>query len=297
MCNTPALRVGLIHRDHPRYMQHRMIGLWAYDVPEFEVTRITQSKVFTLSRNDYAGEFDVLFWEDARTLGSITGDAPIPVVYYAVDSTLSFDHLRHRYEQSRQADLVLVDFDDLDTFYDEFVPVKRLSYCVNDRMFYPRDKVTDVGFYAGITDDRRELHEWLEMFCTQHGYTFEGGRRNAHEYCKAIGQTRVNINFNRNPETRAHRCYDVMASRSCLLTSPMPPVSGEHWQAGAQYLEWQDRDQLAEQIQTALDGEWDVIADRAYGYVQDHTWAARARQLHAMLTEFIAERADHVAVH
>jgi len=294
MSDTPALRVGLIHRDHPRHLQHRMIGMWAYEVPQFEVTRLAQPKHFTLNRDDYVDQFDVLFWEDARTVGTIKGNAPIPVVYYAGDSTLTFDHLRHRYEQSRQADLILVDWDDLDTFYDEFILVKRLSYCVNERLFYPHEKTVDVGFYASMTEERRELHDWLTVFCAARGYSYEGGQREGVAYCAAIGSARVNINMNRNPQTRAHRCFDVMASGSCLITSPMPPVSGEAWEEGLHYLEWIDTCDLGAAIEAALEnGLWPYIAGRAFNYVQDHTWAARATQLHGLLSEFIAERAVH----
>jgi hypothetical protein len=282
-------------------MHKRMIGLWGYDVPQFEVTRLTQPKIFELNRNNYADKFDVLFWEDARTFGTLTGNAPIPVIYYAGDSTLSFEHLRHRYEQSRQADLILVDWDDLDNFYDEFMLVKRLSYCVNEHLFYPWIKTVDVGFYASMTDERKELHEWLKDFCAKRGYSYAGGRREDAEYRKAIGSARVNINLNRNPSTRAHRCYDVMASQSCLVTSPMPQVSGEDWRAGFHYVEWDDRDRLVTVLDEALtDGVGPYIAANGYEYVQQHTWAARAQQLYNIIAETfptVLEERDYAAVH
>lgn len=288
------LKIVLVHRDHPRMMAERMIGMWAYDVPEFEVTVVTVSKYFTLTREIYT-DFDAVFWEDSRTVGVIKGEAPVPIVYYVGDSTLSKGHFQHRREMAEQADLILVDWDRLERFEHLGVPVKRLSYCVNERLFYPREKTIDVGLHASLTDERRELHDWLTDFCAKRGYSYEGGRREGAEYYEAIGKTRVNVNLNRNPETRAHRCYDVMASRSCLLTSPMPEVSGEDWQTGIDFITWVDHKMLAYAIDWAMAKKtWEYIAMNAYA--QDHTWSARATQLHGLLTEFIEER-ENVAVY
>jgi len=294
-CLKP-LKIALVHRDHPRQMAGRIIGMWSYPVPELEVTVIPKSKFETLIREDFS-EFDAVFWEDARTDYKVEGDLPVPVVYYVGDSTLSIGHLRHRHKQSRLADLILIDWDRLEQFEHGDVPVKRLSYCVNNRLFYPREKTVDVGFYVHMTPERRDLHRWLTEFCKLRGYNYDGGTR-IDDYCGPIGSAKVNINLNRNPETRAHRCYDVMASRSCLLTSPMPEVSEEDWIEGYHYISWTDWHDLAIAIDAALKRDWwSTIAWRGFNYVQDHTWAARAKQLHALLTEFITEGLGHATVY
>lgn len=288
------LKIALVHRDHPRHTWGRMIGMWAYDVPCLDVTHVPQPREFTLNRDNFV-DVDAVVWEDARVIGTVTGGAPVPVVYMVGDSTLTDDNYQDRFAQAQQSDLILVDWDRLDRFEGTGKPVKRLAYCVNERLFYPRDKVIDVGFYCNITDERRDLHEWLATFCAARGYTFAGGRRVGEDYCQAIGETRVNVNLNRNPETRAHRCYDVMASRSCLVTSPMPHVSGEDWINQVHYLEWTDWDHLGSTLDAVLSsGLWESIATRAYAYAHAHTWAVRAAELYTILTEFISERVQHV---
>lgn len=291
------LRVALVHRDHPRHAERRMVGMWAYDVPQLDVTHIAIPKIAELDRSDF-DEFDVVFWEDARTLVTWTGESTTPLVYYVGDSTLTHGHFEHRYMQSRQADLIMVDWDGLDRFAHDNVPVLRLPYCVNDRMFIPRKKTVDVGFYASTTGERSELHDWLKSFCEQRGYSFSGGRREANEYVEAIASTRANVNLNRNPETRAHRCYDVMCCASALVTSPMPPVSGEEWIAGLHYWDWRTLGQLETLLDWLIgEGHWEATAARAKWHAEQHTWAKRAEQLHALLTTFLQERTRHAVVH
>ena len=67
--------------------------------------------------------------------GSFANDAPIPLVYYCVDSTLSNAHYLDRLPHAQAADLALIEQDRLDKF-STCKAVRRLPYCVNDKLYY-----------------------------------------------------------------------------------------------------------------------------------------------------------------
>ena len=89
------IKVALVHADHPRHIDSRMVGIWSYPVPEFEVTRFPQEKYVDLSRLQFQ-EFDVIFQEDARLQVTWNDKGDTPLIYYVVDSTLSANHYRER---------------------------------------------------------------------------------------------------------------------------------------------------------------------------------------------------------
>lgn len=283
------LRVALIHYDNVR-QYNRMVGFWSYDVPEFEVVHFGVRGRFGYHLSQFS-DFDVIVREDHRTHGTFIRDAKVPVAYYVVDSTLSADHYKTRLGPAKDADLILVEHDRLSRFGGLGKPVRRFGYCVNDKLFkdYRLDRTVDVGMYCRIKDapERRELVYWLEDFCEGRGYSYAAGKRVQIKYAQAFNMTCISVNLSRTVTNRPHRVFDAMACRTCLLTSPLPPVSGEAREQGAHYLEFRDRTELAGLIDHLLaTGDWQVIADAARRMVRrKHTWAVRARELRQVFAE------------
>ncbi len=295
------LRVALVHRKSTRTLEKRMVGWWAYEVPEFEVNHFpVRPPWFTLKRSQFVGEYDLIFYEDGKAQGQIVNDADIPVVYHVVDSTLSEEHYDLRVSQAKlNADLVVVDWDRLERFEHLGLPVRRFGYCVNDKLFYDRGlpRIYDVGFFVGKTKERGKLGRWLKEFCGANGLSFGAGIRAGEDYAKAMAQSKIVVNLNRNAETRSHRVFDAMACRSCVITSPLPEVSGEVRLAGVNYLEYQSLDMLGRLIKHLVGkqlanqpvGEaqyWQDYAGDGYELVREfHTWRVRAGELRRVLAE------------
>ena len=282
-----ALRVALIHHDNPRQYT-RMAGYWSYDVPEFEVEHFgVGGSAESYRRSEFRG-FDLILWEDHRTKGTWVHDADVPLVYHVVDSTLSAGHLEDRRRHAAMADLTLVDHDRLERLGRR---ARRWGYCVNDRLFrdYGMQKDVDVAYHCRVKGsvEREELRGWLGEFCRGRGYIYATGDRAWEEYARAFNRARVSVNLARTVTNRPHRVLDAMACRTCLLTSPLPPVSGEERAAGLHYVEWRERGDLAGQLEWLLDsGEWQAVADAGFELVHRvHTWAVRARELRGILRE------------
>lgn len=279
------IKVALVHRDSRRLTDRRMVGWWSYPVPEFEWTHYSVRKRFRLDRGDFR-DYDLIVYEDGKLHGQFYGSGS-PIAYHIVDSTLSEEHYQVRLDQANQCDIIMVDWDDLARFKFLDKPVFRFSYCVNDKLMCDFEEVKDidVGSFQGSTPERKELEAWLRDWCAGHGYRFEAGVYGGLDYAAMMNRCKVVINLNRNPATRGHRVFDAMACRSCLVTSPLPGVSGEQRQASIHYLEFTDRAFLAELLPHLLnDGEWEDVADSGYALVQQHhTWAARAVELRSIL--------------
>lgn len=283
------LKVALIHRDSPRLMAERMVGWWAYPVPQFTWDHFPQLKHFGRKRSDFQG-YDLIFYEDGKISGQITRDADIPVAYLVVDSTLSEKHYQARLAQARlNADLVLVDWDRLERFEGLGLPVRRFSYCVNDRLFYDRclPRQTDVGSFQGGTEDRRKLEADLREWCKQKGFIFATGVMPHEEYALAMSRCKVVINTNRNKHTRGHRLFDALACRTCLLTNPTPDVSGEYRTLNQHYLQYRSWDELKTILEFLIQSDaWAVFADAGHDLVHiHHTWSARAAELREIIHE------------
>jgi hypothetical protein len=282
-----SLRVALVHRDSPRLDGARSIGAWSYAVPEFMWTHFPVGKGFHLERGAFC-DYDLIVYEDGKLRGTFDGDGP-PIVYMIGDSTLSEKHYQVRRQQARQCHLLLVDWDRLERFAELGVPVRRLSYCINDRLMRPdlaMGKDVDVGSYQSGTVERRELEDWLHVFCEASGYVFKAGTYAGQDYAMMMARSKIVLNVHRNPQTRSHRIFDAMACRACMLTTPVPDVSGEVREAGIHYLEFDDRDQLADCVNRLLNGEWETIAGTGYMLVQEHhTWTVRARELRQIVAE------------
>jgi hypothetical protein len=288
-----GLKVALVHTDNPRAREGRMVGIWSYGVPQFEIEHFPQPKKVRLNKEQFSA-FDVIFHEDHKNWGRYIGDGP-PVAYYIVDSTLSDNHYRVRLEKAREiADMVFVDWDDLARF-DLKVPVYRLSHCVNDRLFhdYGLDKATDIAFNCmrkGPGSDKRALLDiWLNEYCERKGLVYDNRILPDREYAQAMNRAKVVVQVNRTPATRAHRTFDAMACRSCLVTDPLPEVSDEARWAPQHYLEYHDLDELGQILDGLLATEgWRQIAENGYQLVQaEHTWSVRAEYLHEKLCELI----------
>lgn len=246
-------------------------------------------KGFKLQREKLAARHDLVVWEDAKAPGEFLGGGGLPVCLHVVDSTLSEEHYQARLRQAKQADAVLVDWDRLDRFAATGKPVIRFNYCVNDRIYreHGEMKEVDVGSYQTGTEERRAIESLVRAYCEQRGYTFHSGNPSGVDYAVAMGRCKVVLNVNRNPRTRSHRVFDVMAVRSCLLTSPLPDVSGEQRVYGQHYVEFRNAAQLTEAIDYLLgSGEWETIAGNGMLLVkEEHTWARRATQLRLRLEE------------
>jgi len=286
------VRVALVHRDNPRCIE-RMGGAFCYDVPEFEVTHFPTAKFGVVDRNELADAgYDVIYYEDGKCWPTFEGDADIPVIYQVQDSTLSEEHYRLRYEKAAEvADLVLVDWDDLTRFEGVGAPVRRLSYSVNDWLFcdYGLERDIDVAFLCHTKDcpARAALDVQLTDLCLRRGWEYESGTRLGRRYAQAFNRARVCVHMERTPTTRAHRVFDVMAARSCLLTSVQPYVSGEEQVAGVHYVDYETPAEIDERLAWLLDsGAWETIADAGHEYVMTHhTWSVRARELRDMIRE------------
>lgn len=291
------IRIALVHNDSPRAHEHRSVGIWSHDVPEFEVTHFPQQqKYFTINTTGWVDRFDVIVEEDHKCYGSFINEAHLPLFYYVVDSTLSADHLYNRLKQAQLADVIMVDWDRLEVFDWLGPEVWRVSHCVNDRLFrlYPdEEKTIDVGFHCMLKGPggcaRRGLNEKLAAFCEKHGYSYDNHHYGGEDYARAFAREKITVQSNRNAWTRAHRTFDALGCQTCLLTETLPQVSDEFRTAGVHYLEWRTWPELYDQIESLLDsGLWETVADRGYHMVQKyHTWPIRAKQLHQRMSKWL----------
>jgi hypothetical protein len=284
------LKVALIHCDNPRQF-NRMVGFWAYDVPEFAITHYAVERAQHLYRSSYR-KHDIIIREDHRIYGPFHNNAPVPLAYYVGDSTASRSHYLTRRKAAQGHDLILVDHDKLGRWTDMGVPVRRFVYCVNDKVFYDYGLSRDVDVCAHWhpTPERDELMAWLRTFCSKRGYRFAGGKRGQRdrtEYPQAFNRARISINLCQTPANRPHRVLDVMATRSCLVTSPLPSVPEDDRVEGVHYREFKGWAELGDIIDDLLTtGRWQEIADAAYELAHTrHTWAVRAGELRATLLE------------
>ena len=286
------LRVALIHRDSDRCTDKRMVGIWSYPVPEFVWDHFVVKKGFSFNRDEVAGEYDILFYEDGKLHGSFTGHSDVPVAYYVVDSTLSESHYDARRQQATLVDLILVDHDNLQRFrWREGPPVRRLSHCVNDTIFkdYGLPKTVDVSFHCRTagSKERAGLEWWLEGLCGELGLRYESGTRYDSEYAKSFNRSKISVNLTRTSTNRPHRVFDALACRTCLLTSPLPDIDPVEVVQGVHYAAFTSHEHLREAIVGILSaGTWRDFAENGYQHVMTrHTWATRAKELRLIIKE------------
>lgn len=135
----------------------------------------------------------------------------------------------------------------------------------------------------------------LSEICKRHGWAYLTGTwPNPLEYAEQIGRARVVVHSAHVKEARSWRVFDVMATRGCLLTNPIPLIDGDGITPGVHYWEYDERRGLEHQLTNLLDGGWDStaqaesVAQAGYDHViQHHTWATRATQLRQMVGEVL----------
>jgi hypothetical protein len=279
------IHVAVIIKDRPgtRERERRNMGMWSYAVDSFTWDFIAPGKGTTISTRDLKAKgFDLIFHEDGGAWAEYSGRA-IPVVFYSIDSTLSEEyHFRPRFAQACQADLVLVDHDRLERFEPSGRPVRRLLYCVNDRLFYPREKTLDVDFQCGGTPERARLRVQLSELCKAHGWSYRSGVAPLEDYAAAMGAAKVVVVLPRTPRNRPHRVYDAMACGAAVLSAPLPDIQEERLFAGRDYTP------LSEDLDTQLAavlGWMPHLVSAGNGFIQQHTWSTRARELRTLLAK------------
>jgi glycosyltransferase involved in cell wall biosynthesis len=264
----------------------RNMGYWSYPVLEFVWQHFVfgGKKAFATPMNSH---YDLIFQEDAGPY--YFKDVKKPIVYLAIDSTLSEDHLESRLKRAEHADLILVDMDSPERFTHLGKPVRRLNYCVNDWLFkdYELERVIDVSFYCGSNPLRGEIRNMLRDYCQANDIVFATGTLHPIQYARAMAQSKIVINWPRVPENRPHRVFDVMACGACLVTGPLPNVVGDERIEGRDYVEIRRYDNLPAVIEYLLkSGDWQQIATNGTRLVaQKHTWAIRAKQLRQIISE------------
>lgn len=287
------LRVAVIVKNTPASFERdrRNMGMWSYPVDEFTWDFFALGKAFRLDTAHLkALGYDLVFHEDGGSWGDYAG-AALPVIYYSIDSTLSLEHhFIPRKQQAERADLVLVDHDRLERFQaGTRAPVRRLSFCVNDRLFYERSKTIDVAFHCGGGDMGRTLmRSQLEAVCTRARLRYVSGAVDLATYAQHMGEARVVVNIPRNPSNRPHRVFDAQASFAALVTTPLPDVSDERRRPfdvlTCEFLDVAERARILVE-----NGTWELLAIAGRETVmQYHTWQVRARELRALVAEQFA---------
>lgn len=282
------LRAALIVKNTPASFEHgnKNVGYFSYDVPEFKWDYFAPGKGATLDTNEFKQQgYDFILHLDGGSWCSYKG-AALPIVFYAIDSTLSEDnHFLPRFEQAKKADLVLIDHDRLERFEPCGKPVRRLSYCANDRLFQPAEiKTLDVCFHCGGAPVRAPIRTRLSELCKARGMSYVSGTVSLEEYARDMNRAKVVVNVPRTPTNRPHRVFDGMSSGAALVTLPIPDVSGEVRRAGQHYLETTD-ECLEQKVATLVENwTWQLLGISGRELVEKrHTWAVRAKELREII--------------
>lgn len=313
------LHVALVHRGQA-YRYTRVDGQFAYEIPEFTWEHVEVDKaVQGLDVNQWEGRFDLVWLDPGKySYPHILSPKPalhrVPVIYWSLYPTLTPGHLANeRLRAQCNANLVLLDHDNLSNWRGLGRPVRRLAYSVNEHYYYDRglERDIDVNFacYPEYSHERPALDAWLAEHCRQRGWTYASGCHYVGlDYAVLMARSKVVVHLLRTPQTRPPRIFDAAASGTALLSNPMPVVSGEHWQPGVQYgvfrephsetcagerhppqREMNDRTcaELAQGLDWMLAGEhWRTVAENAKAYVLAcHTWARRATELRQIIHE------------
>lgn len=291
--NKP-IRVLLIHRDSDVY--RHLTGWWSYPVDEFTWTTLKvkpSNFVIDLAQLDKP---DLIVLDD-WIFGEIK-NKPAPLAYVTVDSARSKAQHQRNMEQAKQADLILVDSDRLEAFADTGKPVKRFAYAVNERLFFPHEKVYDVAFLCWPTDERRIVQRACGEICRKHGWVYFTGTYDWNDYARFLASAKVVVHIPHVKDARSWRVFDVMASRGALLTMPLPDVSGDGLISGTHYREYYNTESLERELETLLTyGSWEDVAEAGYKHViKNHTWKVRAAQLRETLTEVFKHDLEHMAL-
>jgi len=272
-----------------RETETRARGYFSYPVPDFAWQYFFLGKNFTVDTHTFKEYgFRLLVHEDGGNWGTYLNHYT-HIAMLSFDSTLSEQHFKERYKQAEQADLVLIDHDDLDRYAGLGKPVYRFAYCVNDHLFKDlgEERTIDVCFHCGKNETRRALNEALSAFCQRQGYSYRWGGLPHIEYAAEMAHSKIVVNWPRTPMNRPHRVFDAMACGACLVTGKLPEVSGDLRIAGHDYIEVDDFAGILAAVDDLLkSGRWQEIARNGYKLVmRHHTWDIRAKQLREIIKQ------------
>ena len=313
------LRVALVHRGQ-KYRYTRVDGQYAYPVPEFTWEHVEVHKgAQNLDINAWVGKFD-LVWLDPGKYAFLNILAPkaaahkVPSIYWSLYPTLTPGHLtKERARAQWNANLALVDHDNLKNWEGLGIPARRLAYSVNERYYYDRglERDIDVNFacYREYSHERPALDTWLRDYCGRRGWNYVSGSTFVGEdYAVVMARSKVVVHILRTPQTRPPRMFDTAASGTAMLSNPMPAVSGEAWIPGEHYRVFNEpfsaacanerhppqttmNDAVCAEIITQLDwlltgDNWRGVAETAKEYVLScHAWQHRATELRQIVHE------------
>lgn len=277
------LSVLLIHRTSDVY--RHLTGWWSYPVDEFNWFALKVENGFSVNLNTMNRHFDFVVLDD-WIFGQVR-NLTTPMAYVVVDSARSDAQLARNLEQARQANLVLVDSDDLSKFNHSECPARRFAYAVNEQLFFPREKVYDMAFLCWPTPERRIIQHQIEDICKRRGWSFITGTYDWPDYARFLSSAKVVIHQPHIKAARSWRVFDTMAARGCLLTAPIPLVSGDGIVSGVHYREYTNEGTLEAQLIDLLDNsQWKDIATAGYEHIMEHhTWRSRAKELRGIVNE------------
>jgi glycosyltransferase involved in cell wall biosynthesis len=283
------VKVALVVKpsDSTQDRESRNMGYWSYPVKQFAWAHFVfgGKRAYATEMNGY----DLVFQEDAGP--RFFKHLKRPRVFLSIDSSLSEGHLKARLERARHADLILVDHDRPEQFLPLRVPVRRLNYCVNDRLMrdYNLERDIDISFHCANSGnlERKRLRMLLGEYCQKRGLNFTSGVLHITDYARAMARSKVVVNWPRTPQNRPHRVFDAMACGACLVTGPLPDVPGDERVEGRDYIEagrLDDIPAIAEEL--IKSGRWQEVGQNGKRLVAKyHTWATRAKQLRQMLDD------------
>jgi hypothetical protein len=278
------LRIAAIVKNTPSSYEreNKNVGYLSYPVPEFTWEYFSPGKGVRVDTREFQKQgYDLILHIDGGNWCEYIGNA-IPTVYYSVDSTLSENHhFAPRYEQAAQADLILVDHDQLERFEATGRPVRRWLYCVNDRVFYPREKTLDVDFQCGGTAERSKMRVHLSELCKDRGLSYKSGVAPLAEYAENMGAAKVVVVLPRTPRNRPHRIYDATASGAAVLLQ-RGTRDPEIWPPDFASYENDPEERFGYLFNSF---GWMHALEMRERFVGKHSWATRAAELRALLAE------------
>ncbi len=277
------MRVAVICRQKGFEELRLKLGWWSYPVPGLEWQFFPRDDGYTFTRADFAG-FDLIVRED-WAFGHINGRGA-PLLHVIVDANTSERRRAVYRTRAREADLLLIDQDELARYADLGKPCRRWRYAVNEGVFKPLPKAVDVACHLVPTHERVALMDCVQMACARFGWTYSSGVFPVADYAAALGAARVVVHLGTHPQCRSHRVFDALAAGACLLTSPLPDC-GDGLVPGVHYQVWQTFEDLLAQIAALLkNGAWNETARAGRSEVlARHTWRTRAAEFVRIVRE------------
>lgn len=285
------LKIALLHFEK----RPGRVGWWAYDVPEFEVTKFSLPKYCKFDVSAIAEDFDILIQEDRKLVPEYFGSGILKIyqVRGGTDNYPSSYYDRHE-KASKGFDAILVDALPLSDFEDIGVPVIRFNYCVNDLIFYNQHLERDIDISSHMIwrgGARKDLKQWLNDFCKIQGLECAIERKfPVEEYAKAFNRSKITINLAKKHD-RNYRVFESLACGACLVTNDILSVSGEDRKAGEHYLVYRNYAELEEILKDLLEtGYWRDISKAGHELVMNnHLWRHRASELYIKLLDTFPE--------